>query len=250
MIDNDSTDDSVSLARKLFPWVRIFPQRKNLGFAKAVNLGIKKAKGKYLLITNNDVVFQKNYLSRLVEYLEKNPGVGIVGGKVYYKKPKNKIIFPGAKFDFYTGLLRTNKNPNKISETDWVPGCNMLVKKEVFQKIGGFDEGFFFYFEDLDLCLRAKRAGYKVIYHPRAILWHGEGASIDRQPWQKKSEFYYYGKTRILFKHATRIQLISALLFQFIIGLPFHLLILKRQNYTAAIKALVKCIKDSARQSP
>ncbi len=244
VIDNASTDKTVSLIRKHFPQVKLLPQKKNLGFAKAVNLGIKKAKSRYLFITNNDVVFDKGYLRILVNFLQNNPEVGIVGGKVYYQKPKNKIVFAGAKFNFYTGLLKLGPTPNKISKTDWVPGCNMLIRQKVINKIGPFDEKFFFYFEDLDLCLRAKRAGYKIIYHPRALLWHGEGAAIDRERWQKKSEFYYHGKTRILFKHGSKLQIISALLFQFLVGLPFHLLVLKHQNYTPAIKALLENIKE------
>jgi len=240
IIDNGSTDNTIPFIRKNFPWVKIFVQKKNFGFAKAVNLGIERSNGEYLLITNNDVIFEKNYLVNLVIFLQKNPKVGIVGGKIYYKHPKNKVAFSGAKFNFYTGLLSLNKKPNKVCETDWNPGCNMFVKKKVFDKIGQFDEKFFFYFEDLDFCLRAKRAGYQVIYHPRAILWHGEGASINRQNWQKKSEFYYQGKTRVLFKHATKIQLVSSLLFQFSFGLAYQLFILKHQNYTPAIQALAE----------
>ncbi len=125
----------------------------------------------------------------------------------------------------------------------------MLIKKEVIKKIGLLDEKFFFFFEDLDFCLRAKKAGYQVLYYPKAIAFHGEGISIDKEKWQLKSQYYYSGKTRILFKHASKIQLISALLFQFFLGLPFHLLVLKHQNYSPAVKALVKCIKDSVRQS-
>lgn len=251
IVDNASSDKTVPLIRQNFPFVKVFPQEKNLGFAKAVNLGIKKAKGDYLLIANNDVVFDKNYLICLLKFLQENPAVGIVGGKVYYKNPKDKIAFAGARFNFYTGLLRPSKSPNKTCETDWVTGCNMLVKREVLAKIGSFDEKFFFYFEDLDLCLRAKRAGYKIIFYPKAILWHGEGESINREDWQKKSEFYYQGKTRVLFKHATKLELLSSLLFQFSLGLLYQLFILKHQNYTPATRALIKNLKDfvSGRQT-
>lgn len=250
VVDNRSPDETVSFVQKNFPWVKLLPQKENLGFAKAVNLGIRKAKGEYLLITNNDVLFEKNYLARLVKHLQQNPRVGVVGGKVYYQKPRDKIDFPGAKFNFYTGLLRPNKKPDLTSPTDWVPGCNMLVRRSVLDEIGSLDEKFFFYFEDLDFCLRAKKAGYRVVYYPKAVQWHGVGESIDRRGWQKKSEFYYQGKTRLLFKHATPIQLISAFLFQFFLGLPYHFLILKRQNYPPAVKALVKNIRDLAQKSP
>lgn len=244
VVNNASTDETAPLIRQNFSRVKLLPQKKNLGFAKAVNQGIKKSQADYILITNNDVVFDSHYLKNLVNFLQQNPDVGIVGGKVYYKHPKNKVAFPGARFNFYTGLLRPNKNPNKTAETDWVPGCNMLIKRKVLEEIGGFDEKFFFYFEDLDLCLRAKKAGYKVIYYPKAIMFHGEGASIEREGWQKKSELYYQGKTRILFKHGTKLQIVSSLLFQFFPGLAFQLLVLRHQNYTFALRALIENTND------
>ena len=148
------------------PTITLIENRTNLGFSRAVNLGAKKANGEYFLITNNDVVFDKNYFALLVEFLQKEPLAGIVGGKVFYQHSKGKIAFAGARFNFYTGLLRLGKHPNQICKTDWVPGCNMLLRRRVWEEIGGFDEKFFFYFEDLDLCLRAKRAGWRIIYYP------------------------------------------------------------------------------------
>ena len=201
-------------------------------------------KGKYLLITNNDVIFDKNYLTFLVEFLRVESLAGIVGGKVFYQNPKGQIAFAGARFNFYTGLLRLGKHPDRICQTDWVPGCNMLLRRQVWCQTGGFDEKFFFYFEDLDLCLRAKRAGWKIIYCPKATISHHEGAAIDRQVRQKKAEYYYYGKTRVLFKHAAKLQLASSLIFQFTLGLAHQLLILKHQNYTPALRSLAKNIKD------
>lgn len=243
VVDNASTDETVEKILR-YKDIKILRNKENLGFSRAVNLGVRKSKGEYLLITNNDVIFDKNYLRILVEFLEIEPLAGIVGGKVYYTHPRGKIAFAGARFNFYTGLLRLGKYPDQICQTDWVSGCNMLLRRQVWRQISGFDEKFFFYFEDLDLCLRAKRAGWKIIYHPKAILFHREGAAIDRQVRQKKAEYYYYGKTRVLFKHASKLQLASSLLFQFTLGLAHQLLILKHQNYTPAIEALVKNIKE------
>ena len=87
IVDNGSTDKSIEKIKKIKK-IKVFKNNKNLGFAKAVNQGIKKSSGKYLLITNNDVVFKKDYLSVLVEYLQKNPKTGMVGGKIYYRQPK------------------------------------------------------------------------------------------------------------------------------------------------------------------
>ncbi|MDP3998677.1 MAG: glycosyltransferase family 2 protein, partial [bacterium] len=163
VVDNGSTDETVKKVQKSkFKdqndklKLKIIENRVNLGFARAVNLGVKKSRGEYLLITNNDVVFDKNYLALLVEFLQNESLAGMVGGKVFYRSLKKKISFAGARFNFYTGLLRLGKYPNQTCQTDWVPGCNMLLRRQVWCQIGGFDEKFFFYFEDLDLCLRAK----------------------------------------------------------------------------------------------
>lgn len=240
IIDNHSTDETYKGIKKQFGWVNFVRLDKNFGFAKAVNVGIKMAKGKYLLISNNDVIFEKRYLINLVNFLQENPDVGIVGGKVYYKHPQEKISFAAARFNFYTGLLRLHKASNKISTSDWIPACNMLIKREVLTNIGNFDEEFFFYFEDLDLCLRAKKAGYKIIYYPKATLWHGEGVSINQEDPRRKTTFYYQGMFRTLFKHASPLQLASSILFQFMLDLPYQLLVVRHQNYTLAIKALLK----------
>jgi len=226
--------------------LKIILNKKNLGFAKAVNQGIKKAKGEYILVTNNDVVFDKDYLANLINFLQNNPKAGIVGGKVYFKKPcsKNEVAFAGAKFNFYTGILTCQKKERQAGKTAWLPGCNMLIRRPLLEKTGYFDEKFFFYFEDVDFCLRARKAGFQVFYYPKAKLWHGEGKTIEKKSWQKKFEYYYQGKTRLIFKHASKLQLISSLFCQFSLFLPWYVLTRKRQAYPIAYKALMKTIAD------
>ena len=138
------------------PTLILIKNRINLGFAKAINQGILKANSDYLLITNNDVIFSKDYLKILTKHLKQNKKVGIIGGKIYYKNSQDKISFCGAKFSFYSGLLSLGKTPDRISKTDWLPGCNMLIKKEVINKVGKFDDKYPFYFEDFDFCLNTR----------------------------------------------------------------------------------------------
>lgn len=249
VVDNKSTDDTLEQLKTNYPWVKTIKLPKNLGFSQAINKGIKIVQSKYILISNNDIIYDKIYLKQLVNFLEKHPKIGIIGGKIYYLTPginkDKKIAFCGAHFNFYTGLLSLGKTPNKISLTDWVPGCNMLIRKKVFNKIGLFDKKYFFYFEDFDFCQKARKAGYGVYYFPKACIWHHEGKTINQEPWQKKSDLFYAGKTRFLFKHATKTQLVSALFFQFFIGLPYHLLFLGHQNFTSAFKALKNNLKNS-----
>ncbi|MDO8551665.1 MAG: glycosyltransferase [bacterium] len=248
IVDNASTDETVNAIQNYqlpITNYQLLKNNINLGFAKAVNRGIKHAKGEYLLITNNDIIFDKDYLKNLVEYAQAHPLAGIIGGKVYLGKLKNKFAFSGARFNFYTGTLKLNKDHNKIAETDWVPGCNLFTSRKTLETIGLFDERFFFYFEDLDLCLRAKKQGFKVIYYPKAVMYHKQGASIKREGWQKDAEVYYQGKFRVLLKHANKLQLLASFLFHFSLGSLFQLLILRRLTYSISVKALSSVIKSS-----
>ena len=242
VVDNNSSDPTCPNIAQYYPSVKVYQNLTNKGFAKAVNLGAKEATGQYLLITNNDVVFDRNYLTVLVNYLVNHPAVGAVGGKIYLMNHPQAVAFAGAKFNFMNGMISGGKTPDRTSRTDWVSGCNLLVKKELFTKLHGFDEKYFFYFEDLDFCLRAKKLGLKIIYYPPAKMWHKEGLSIDRLPSTTKSAYYYEGKTRLLFKHASFWQRSCSLIFQFMIGLPYHFLVLKHNHYRPAIRALKKNI--------
>lgn len=237
LVDNASQDQTVAKVRSGYPSVTVIPLAANLGFGRAVNRGARQAKGKFLLITNNDVVFTPRYLITLVSYLTRHSRIGAAGGKVLYPGSPARIAFGGARFNWYTGLLELGRTPDAISTTDWVPGCNLLIWRGLFRRLGGFDEQFYFYFEDLDLCRRVKEAGYEVLYLPEAVMRHNEGSSVGRLPPTTKSGYYYEGKTRLLYKHASRWQRYSCLLFQFALGLPYHLVVLKHNNYRAAIRA-------------
>lgn len=231
MVDNGSTDDSVKAVKKRFPETKIISLAQNLGFARAVNKGIKKAKGDYIFIINNDIIFDKKFLTVLVDFMEKNPEVGITGGKIYYQKPKNKILFSGIKFNPWTGSISKLPHPNRTKESEWIQACAMLVKRQVIDKIGLLDEGFFYTFEDLDFCQRAKRAGFKIMYFPRAVAWHKEGATIDKEGFRKKAFELYKAKFYYIFKNCSLPQIITSTLFQFLLVAPFRRLIRKKPPF-------------------
>lgn len=231
MVDNASTDGSIEAIEKHFPDVEIIPLKKNVGFAAAVNEGIRVSTGNYIFIINNDIIFDKEFLTVLVDYMEKNPEVGIAGGKIYYQVPKNKILFCGTKFNPWLGSIHRLPNPNRTKESEWIQGCAMLIKRLVIEKVGLFDEEFFFSFEDQDFCRRAKRAGFKISYYPTAIAWHKEGATIDREGFIKKNIELYKSKFRYIFKHSSPPQIISSLLVQFFVVPLYRKLILKDKYF-------------------
>ncbi|MFH1210100.1 MAG: glycosyltransferase family 2 protein [archaeon] len=157
---------------------KVINNQNNLGFAKACNQGIKITKGHYILLINPDIQINEP-LDKLISYMEKNKEVGILAPKLLNKdkslqyscrrfpKLKSQIchrLFPKSKVvDDY---LMKDFDHESIKEIDWSLGAFLLIRKEVFRDIGLFDERFFLYYEDVDFCLRAKKAGWKTVYYP------------------------------------------------------------------------------------
>lgn len=188
VIDNVSTDGSLEEAKKRFPKVNFIENDKNLGFGKAHNQILRNLKTKYVLILNPDSKVLSGTLKYLLNYMNVNTDVGIASCKL--EKTDGSIDWashrgfptPWASFLYY--FLKndklyhlTDKDMTKSHEVDSVVGAFMFIRKEVFDKIGFFDEDYFLYAEDIDLCYRAKRAGFKVMYIPEIKAIHLKGIS-------------------------------------------------------------------------
>lgn len=196
VVDNNSYDGTIKMVKENFPWVKLMANSKNLGFSKANNLAIKKAVGKYILILNPDTKIFADTLVSMVKFMDERADIGIAtcrveladGGldrdcrrhfptlwRAFCHFAGLSKIFAGSKlFDqYYMGYVSSKK----AHEIDSCAGAFMMVRASVFEKIGVFDEDFFFYGEDLDLCRRAKEAGYKIIYTPGAKIIHYKGAA-------------------------------------------------------------------------
>lgn len=244
LIDNKTPDKTGEIVRKRFPWVKIIKNRENLGFAKAINQGIKKENADYFFVTNDDITFEKQSLKTLLEFAEQTPEIGICGGKQLFSSTK-KFLAGGRNFNFLTGWQSNIKGITKPIFCDQIDGCTMLIKKGVIEKIGPFDEGFFpAYGEDLDYCLRAKKAGFKVAYYPKAIFFHEYASTTSTLPLK---EIYYIGfknKLRIVIKHANLTQLLTFVLFHYLLVLPYRLLVRKEPILLPEVKALIWNIKN------
>lgn len=183
VIDNASIDNSLQLIESRFPKIKIIKNKKNLGFAGGNNVGIRlalKQKAEAVLLLNQDTVAERNFLSPLLAN-----GADMVAPIIKFKQKGKWVYDFGGKINWWIGKTShderakvKNEKPVKI---DYVSGCCMLIKKEVFNKIGLLDEKFFFYFEDTDFCLRAKKAGFKIAVEPKSMVLH-KLTGIEKRP--------------------------------------------------------------------
>ena len=183
IVDNASDDGSVEMIREKFPSAQLISNNKNLGFGKANNQALKIAKGKCVLLINPDTVVSEDTFDKLIQFFENNPGAGLVGCKILNPDGSLQLAcrrsFPGPWTSFckVTGLSNlfpnskifarynlTYLSEDQTYEVDAISGSFMMMRKEVYDKVGGFDEEFFMYGEDLDLCYRIQIAGHKVFY--------------------------------------------------------------------------------------
>ena len=232
VVYNGSTDGTIQkLQNSKLPKLQVIINNKNLGFAKAVNIGIRKSKGEYILITNNDVIFGSNSVSQSINYLINNPNTGVVGPE-------------GLKYNFWLGRFKRFTKSDKPVEADWIAGHAMLFTKKLWSNLGGFDEQFFFTGEDTDFCLRAKKEGFKSIQVPRAKIIHKDGSTINNP---KMAYFKYYegykSKFRLILRYGNFLQIISSFCLQIFLYTPYRGFVLKEKSTVPMIKALIWNLK-------
>ncbi len=218
VIDNASTDSTLQMLQRNFNKIQLIKNKTNEGFAPALNQGIKVSDGKYILVTNDDVIFDKNCLAELVKAAETNPKAGILGGKMFFVG-KKQVALRGFKINLWLGYHPYDfENKDKVREMDVATGGCMLIKKSSLKKSGYFDEGFFFCGEDYDLCFRMKAVGFKIMYVPTALLVHKFLNSGKRKDNFQQLFAHYRGKIRFMLIHASVLQMVTFFPAQFLIG--------------------------------
>lgn len=188
VVDNASTDNSLSLAKKKFTDVHIIENDQNLGFGRAQNIALRKAKSEYVLILNPDTEVGGNVIFHMLKFMENNQDVGASTCKVMLDNGTLDLAShrgfptPYASFSYYflknDSLYHLSNVPkDKPHEVDAISGAFFLTRKSVLQKVGYFDESYFMYGEDLDLCFKIKEAGFKIMYVPEVSIVHHKGVS-------------------------------------------------------------------------
>jgi GT2 family glycosyltransferase len=256
VIDNASQDGSPNLIENNFPQVQLLREQKNWGFGTGNNIAAKVAAGEFLFLLNTDTQLISDILPPLVMQMERSPDVGIIGPKLL--NPDGSLQLSTAWTISIAGeyktlqQLKTYEDPqhqavveqkfDAAQEVDIVVGAAFLIRKSLFDQLGGFDETFFMYFEESDLCQRAKELGWKILYTPEVSLIHVRGHSVDKVSDRmvleyRKSQLYYYQKHRPLWEQIfLRIYLLlkflaSTLRTFNLANLKFMMLILDFKHY-------------------
>lgn len=187
VVDNGSTDGTQEFLQSLSGDVQVITNQENLGFARACNQGAQAARGKYLVFLNNDTIPQPQWLKPLVSEIEEHPEVGIVGSKLLYADGSVQhagVVFMRSRrsaYHIYQSAPNSSPAVNQRREFQAVTAACMLVRRELFEEVRGFDEQFVNGFEDVDLCLKVREKGYHVVYQPRSVLYHLESQTPGRK---------------------------------------------------------------------
>jgi len=222
VVDNGSTDRSGEMVTREFPEARLIRNSRNLGFSVANNTAMREARGRFLLLLNSDTIVLPGTLRRIVDYLEQNPEVGVAGCRLV--RPSGEIDY-ACRRSFPTPLVsltrfvRLNRlfprsrlfarynltylEERGTYEVDSVVGAFMLLRREVVDEVGGLDEDYFMYGEDIDWCFRIKRANWKVAYVGDTDIIHYKGASSRKESFRMN---YHFHRAMVLFhtKHLSR----------------------------------------------
>ena len=209
IVDNASTDGSVELIKNNFQNITLIANKENLGFSRANNQGLKNSNGKYLLLINPDTIVSEDTISEMINFFKNNPGTGLAGCKILNPDGSLQLAcrrsFPGPWTSFckVTGLSSlfpkskifarynlTYLDENRSYEVDAVSGSFMMFTREVYEKIGGLDEEYFMYGEDLDFCYRIQKVGYKIFYVHNTKIIHYKGESTKRSTLDETRIFY------------------------------------------------------------
>jgi hypothetical protein len=227
VIDNASRDQSPEMVEQEFSHlatpVRLIRSQVNLGFGGANNLAIREARGRYIVLLNSDAFLASGALIRAWEHMEQSPSTGFGGARLVSREGalqpsarrfhtiwRDAMVLFGLAARFpksriFSSLDRTWADPELAAEVDWVPGAFMIIRRKVLSEVGFFDPRFFLYYEETDLCRRAKSAGFRISYWPDVVVTHivgGSGRQLSSlteskarvELWRMRSTLLYYRK--------------------------------------------------------
>lgn len=230
--DSATIEKTEDMMREEFPQVHFLPERENIGFGKSINLALKEARGEYLFIINADIlVDEKGAIENMLEYISQRPEVGMVGPKLwninntwqqscfrfytpltvaYRRTPLGKT--PWGRRDLDNFLMRDVFAKGEVTEpipVDWLMGSAMMVRRSDLAKVGGFDERYFMYFEDVDWARRFWEHGLQVVYYPKVTMYHhhfqsSKKASLWQSAFNKYARIHVQSAIKYFKKFGTR----------------------------------------------
>jgi hypothetical protein len=208
LVDNASTDGGIESVKERFgkkKYLKIVENSENLGFAGGNNAGIKLADGAYLVFLNNDTEVDKNWLWELIKVLESDRSIGAAQCKLISTYDKKQFDSAGGFIDrFAYPVMRGSEEKDvgqydEIEEIFYAKGAAFAVRHNVLNEVGSFDNDYFLYFEETDLCWRIWLRGYRIVFVPKSVVFHVGGATIDEKKVQQNKKFdYYYHRNQII----------------------------------------------------
>lgn len=253
VVDNCSQDGSPDFLRKKFPWVELIANDQNFGFSRANNQALEICKGRYVYYLNPDTKVQPDAFRQMIDFMDSHHDVGLAGTRLVYPdgslQPSVENRYPGQRYT-------QNELKDLKGGIAWVLGASMIARQALIRNLKGFDEKFFLYGEDLDLCLRIRKAGWLIGHIPEAEVIHWEGQSergnLPVEVWGKKirAEFAFYRKhySRKAVRSIERSNLLQAYwrIFSLNLTLPF----LKNKEKALAKRNKYKLVLKILRQQP
>lgn len=269
VVDNASSDGTPEMIAQKFPGTILLRNKENQGFARANNLGMQRSTGRYVCLINSDVALPPDCLSRMWNYMEEHPEVGLLGPQMLVPAQagvaRSYMRFPSIwnclchslgldslfrRWRLFGGILMTDFRNDQTSEVDVLNGWFLMIRREALEEVGGLDERFFMYGEDIDWSYRFHKAGWKRVYLASAQAYHYGGASSAAAPTRfyiemQKADIQFWKKHHGQMKALVYRSLIFLRELIRIIGHGFLFLINKRERVTAAMKVRrsVTCIR-------
>ena len=245
LVDNASSDDSIEYVRRNFPFVKVIALDKNYGFAEAYNKAIQAVDYRYIALLNNDTRVDFDWLRELVKAILIDDGIVACGSKILLERDTKRLNHAGGKLTplgggFDIGLLEEDSDLySRMRYVGCVCGASMLIKRDAFSMIGGFDPDFFAYFEDVDFCWRAWLYGLKILYVPSSVVYHRFGGTWDSKISPKRMFLGERNRLLTAFKNLNRSNLVKALAISIFFNAARIISLLRAGRYESAVSILL-----------
>jgi len=249
VVDNASKKNEADILQQKYPHIITIRSENNLGFSGGNNLGISKAKGRYIFLLNNDTFIEEDTFHYLIKRLENSPKIGAVSPKIKFAFPPRNIQFAGymplSRITLRNDLIGFGEADNGQYDTPigtpYCHGAAMMIKKEVIEKVGYMPDIYFLYYEELDWSTQIRKAGYELWYESRCTVYHKESQSTGKQSYLRT---FYLTRNRLLYAWRNRYGITRwvSILYQLVVAAPKNTLVFLLKGRIDLAKAILKGI--------